>query len=465
MKDYRAAVDVRPARHRYAIRARSAAIRRSAWIVVAHGSFELAEYPQAEHAYAQVLAVTPESDESRAALVDNLAASIYKQGELANEAQDYRAAADHFLRIRTAAPTSTIRADGRVRRGRRADPAAGLDGGGGRARSVSQHLSRAQAAARGHQTDRLRLPGERPAVARRRRIRPHRIRVRRIRRCAARRCSSQETSTSSPTPGIARWTRTTATSTSFRSRSRRPSRPASRSPRCTRRRTTSRSISKELAEIVRIDADAGPERTGRTRTLAARSALVLAEQLYQEFAAVKLRQPFETSLQEKKQRMDATIEAMDRLVEYEIADVTAAATYYMAETYFDFSRSLAESERPTDLKPADLEEYEMALEEEAFPFEEKAIDVHEKNMELLQAGVFNAWTEKSLGKLAELMPGRYAKNEMSSGFLGAIDSYAYRSPDPEPGPHAGRRRNRRRRTSRSGRALEPVAATRRTGGP
>ena len=43
-------------------------------------------------------------------------------------------------------------------------------------------------------------------------------------------------------------------------------------------------------------------------------------------------------------------------------------------------------------------------------------------MELLHAGVFNAWTEKSLGRLTELMPGRYAKHETSSGFLGAIDS-------------------------------------------
>src|SRR5260370_36539335 len=85
-----------------------APIRRSAWIVVAHGSFELAEYPHAEHAYTQVLAVTPEGDQSRAALVDNLAASIYRQGELANQAKDYRAAADHFLRIRTAALTSSI---------------------------------------------------------------------------------------------------------------------------------------------------------------------------------------------------------------------------------------------------------------------------------------------------------------------------------------------------------------------
>src|SRR5260370_29645308 len=88
----------------------TASIRRSAWIVVAHGSCELARYPQAEHASTQVLTVTPEGDGSRAALVDNLAASIYKQGELANEAKDYRAAADHFLRIRTAAPTSSIRA-------------------------------------------------------------------------------------------------------------------------------------------------------------------------------------------------------------------------------------------------------------------------------------------------------------------------------------------------------------------
>ena len=49
-------------------------------------------------------------------------------------------------------------------------------------------------------------------------------------------------------------------------------------------------------------------------------------------------------------------------------------------------------------------------------------------MELLHAGVFNTWTEKSLSRLAELVPGRYAKNEMSSGFIGAIDRYVYQSP-------------------------------------
>jgi cellulose synthase operon protein C len=42
--------------------------------------------------------------------------------------------------------------------------------------------------------------------------------------------------------------------------------------------------------------------------------------------------------------------------------------------------------------------------------------------------LYNAWIEKSLARLAELMPGRYAKTEISTGFLGSIDRYAYRSP-------------------------------------
>src|SRR5260370_19799770 len=113
----------------------------------------------------------------------------------------------------------------------------------------------------------------------------------------------------------------------------------------------------------------------------------------------------------------------------------------MAETYSNFSRSLLESKRPGDLKPEDLEEFKNKLDEAAFPFEEKAINVHEKNMELLHAGVFNSWTEKSLGRLTELMPGRYAKHETSSGFLGATDSRVAGSPvaqvsDPSKSPSA-----------------------------
>jgi hypothetical protein len=86
-----------------------------------------------------------------------------------------------------------------------------------------------------------------------------------------------------------------------------------------------------------------------------------------------------------------------------------------------------------------MAEYERVLEEEAFPFEEKAISFHEKNVEMMRKGTFNAWTEKSLGKLAEMVPGRYAKREASNGFLETVDTYVYRTPvsqAPPPAPAA-----------------------------
>ncbi len=403
------------------------AIRRSAWIVVAHGSFDLAEYPQAEHAYAQVLTVTQEGDDSVAALVDNLAASIYKQGEVAKDAQDYRAAADHFLRIRSVAPTSTICATAEYDAGaalmalqdwteaadvfeafRSTYPDHQLQLEATRqiafAYRENGQLSRAA-----DEYDRIASQSEDPAL---------RSEAMLVAGDLYEQSNVQDRALDVYMRYVNDYPRPVETALETRFKIAEIHKAAHEESL----------YHQELAEIVRIDADAGTERTGRTRTLAARSALVLAEQVYGEFVAVRLLQPFEISLQEKKQRMDVAIEAMGRLVAYEIADVTAAATYYMAETYFDFSSALTESERPADLQPADLQEYELVLEEEAFPFEEKAIDLHEKNLELVQAGVYNAWTEKSLGKLADLVPGRYAKNEMSSGFLGAIDSYVYRSP-------------------------------------
>ncbi len=455
MKDYRPAITTAQ-RVIDSYPGADAAIRRSASIVVGHASFELAEYPEAEHAYTQVLAVTPESDDSRAALVDNLAASIYKQGELANQAQDYRAAADHFLRIRSAAPTSTIRA------------AAEYDAGAALIR-----LQDWTAAAGVLEAFRSAYPDHKLQPEATRQIAYAYRQSGQLSRAAV---EYERIASQSEDPALR--SEALLVAGDLYEQSNAPDRAldvykryVDQFPRPVETALETRfkiaEIHKaanddslyrqELAEIVRIDAEAGPERTGRTRTLAARSALVLAEQLYQKFTVVKLVQPFEASLQEKKQRMDAAIEVMDRLVEYEIADVTAAATFYIAETYFDFSRALAESERPTDLQPADLKEYEEALDEEAFPFEEKAIDTHKKNLELLQAGVSNAWTEKSLGRLAELMPGRYAKKELSSGFLGAIDSYVYRSPasqavDPTSASADAKPRGKRaeRRAARAG---------------
>ena len=426
MKDYRPAVTTAQ-RVIDSYPAVDTGIRRSAWIVVAHGSFELAEYPPAEHAYTQVLAVTPEGDKSRAGFVDNLAASIYKQGEAANQAQDYRAAANHFLRIRTAAPTSAIRAT------------AEYDAGAALIR-----LQDWTAAADAFETFRKDYPKHELQLEATKQIAHAYRESGQVSRAAG---EYERLASESQDETLQRESLLVAGDLYQQSKDQdralgvyrhyvdqfpHPVEAALEThfkiAEIHKAANDVASYRKDLAEIVQIDAGAGPERTARTRTIAGRSALVLAEQVYQDFTAVKLRQPFEKSLQEKKQRMDAAIETMDGLVAYEIGEVTSAATYYMAETYFDLSRSLTESERPTDLNPAELTAYEEALDEEAFPFEEKAIEFHQKNMDMMRAGNFNAWTEKSRDRLAQMVPGRYAKPELSNGFLDAIDSYVYRHP-------------------------------------
>ncbi len=185
----------------------------------------------------------------------------------------------------------------------------------------------------------------------------------------------------------------------------------------------------ELRRIVQIDRR--EDRTDRTRYLAAKSSLILTEPLFEHFTDLALSQPFAKSLDEKQRRMDDALTAFERLVDYEVAEVTAGATFYMAEIYSHFGEALLESERPSGLDAAEMVDYEDAIEGEAFPFEERAIDVHEKNLELMVAGTFNAWVQRSLDQLAVLMPGRYAKHEISSGFIGSIEFFSYKSPSAD----------------------------------
>ncbi len=409
------------------------ALRRSAWAVVAHSSIDLAEYQDAEFAYVNVLDLTAEDDESRAAVVDGLAAAIYKQGEQANLLEDYRAAAGHFLRIKDVAPGSNIRS------------AAEYDA----ASALMKLEDWSQASAVLEEFRSTHVDHELNAEATKQLAYIYREDGQTERAAA----EHERISAEATDPELARAALLTAAELydevsiigdairvyqQYVADYPQPLDVAmetrSRLAEIFKAESDYDRYYTQLNEIVAVDRDAGPERTDRSRYLAAQAALVLAEQRYDRFLDLKLVQPFEQSLAEKQSRMDDAMTALEALVDYEVADVTAAATFYIAEIYFEFSAALLDSERPADLSEAEKFDYEMVIEEEAFPFEERSIEVHEENFELLANGVYNDWVQKSLDKLALLMPGRYAKNEISGGYVGSIDSYAYRMPiAPPPG--------------------------------
>jgi len=406
---------------------------RSAWAVVANSSIDLAEYPDAEVAYGNVLALTDSDDESRPAIIDGLAAAIYKQGEQASLLGDYRTAANHFLRIKERAPTSDIRSNAEY------DAAAALmkleDW-----KMASEVLEEFRSAHPEHElnkeaTKQLAFIYREDGQTERSAAEHERI---------AAEATDPELGRAALLTAAELYDEVHVVGDAVRVYAQyvqeypRPLDIAmetrNRLAEIFKSESDYERYYAELDEMVGADRDAGPDRTDRSRFLAAKAALVLAEQTYQRFASLRLVQPFEESLAEKQKRMDVSMAAFENLVAYEVAEVTAAATYYIAEIYLEFSNALVASERPAGLTEAEKVDYEMVIEEEAYPFEERAIDVHQQNFELLAAGVYNPWVQKSLDKLAVLMPGRYAKNEISGGFVGSIDSYAYRMPiAPETG--------------------------------
>jgi hypothetical protein len=139
----------------------------------------------------------------------------------------------------------------------------------------------------------------------------------------------------------------------------------------------------------------------------------LAEPIFQEYKAVQLVQPLKPNLKKKKELMQQAIDVYTKAAEYGIEKVTTASTYRIAEIYGAFSRGLYDSERPKGLSPTELEQYDLLLEEQAFPFEEKAIEIHETNASRASEGVYDKWVQKSFKALRKLSPIRYAKNERS----------------------------------------------------
>jgi hypothetical protein len=118
--------------------------------------------------------------------------------------------------------------------------------------------------------------------------------------------------------------------------------------------------------------------------------------------------------------MEEALAAYGKAADYGVGEVTTAANYEIAELYHALSKDLYASERPPELTGEELEQYGILLEEQAFPFEEEAIELHETNAARTVEGIYDQWVQKSLAALVELLPGRYAKSEIGESFVEAI---------------------------------------------
>ena len=418
-------------------------LRRVAWTVIAHHSFDRAAFPEAEAAYGEVLALTAANAPGRNELVERQAAAIYKQGELARTAGQGRDAIGHFARI---ASLSALPAGSAVRASALVDAAASLIA-----------LKDWDNAARTLEDFRRQHPGHplqvdvAPKLA---------LAYLELGRHALAAAEFEKVAATHSDPAIARGAQWQAAELHHKAADgARPKAPAL----ATAIRAWERYLQAhpqplepavearwKLAELTRqddqlprsvawvraveaADRDAGEARTPRTRTLGGQATLLLAEPVLEAYKKVPLIEPLQRQLKLKKTRMDEALKAYAAAAEAGVAEVTTAATFYTAALYQDFGKSLIGSQRPKKLNKMELEQYNVLLEEQAFPFEEKAIELHETNARRTAQGLYDPWVKSSLAELAKLKPVRYGKAERGDASLGTDVAALKAALDKAPG--------------------------------
>ncbi|MEO7207658.1 MAG: tetratricopeptide repeat protein [Steroidobacteraceae bacterium] len=386
--------------------------QRIAWTVIGNSNFDQGVFDKAEAAYTHAQAVMPPTDPERAVIVERLAASIYKQGEQKSKSGDGAAAVDDFLRVAALAPTSKVRANADF------DAAALL--------VTQKQWDRAIPVLEGFRRNFPENPLQADvtrnlAVAYLAANKPAQAAVE----------FEQISQSPKETPDVQREATLQAADLYDKAGNTAKSRamleafvkhfPQPLNPAMEARNKLSLIAVKSgdysgrdywLKDIIAADRSAGAARTDRSRALAAKATLTLATPAREEFKSIKLVVPLKKSLAEKRKAMEAALKAYEAAADYQVAEVTTAATFESAELYRQLGKDLISSERPKNLKKDELEQYDVLLEEQAFPFEEKAIKLHEVNAARIKDGTYDEWVQKSFAALAQLNPGRYGKVEI-----------------------------------------------------
>lgn len=412
LKDYDRAVTI-AAQVLQATPAPADEMLRTAWGVTADAQFSLKRYPEAERAYGELLQRLPADAPERTALGERLASAIYKQGEARRDAKDPRGAAEAFLRVGRAVPKASIRATADY------DAAAML--------IAAQDWSGAADVLEGFragfpQSPLLGEADKKLAVAYQNAGKPREA-AGVLKRIAAN--GAEDTNTRRE----AAWLAVTLLDQAhdgqrgaeFEAYVRDNPQPLERAEEARQKladiagaRGDGAARQRWLRELIDADTAGGAARTPRTKLLAAQATLEFARADARKASALALKLPLKQSLPAKKEAMERAIAALTTASDYGFAEVTTAATYELGALYQGFSKSLMASDRPRNLSALEREQYDLLLEEQAFPFEEKAIQWHEANLLRVPQGTYNEWVGKSLEALAQLAPGKYGKREQTA---------------------------------------------------
>ncbi len=395
------------------------ALLTAAHLVKGHSLFEMHRYTDAEQTYRQALSGLSANDDRYPETIDRLAASIYRQGELAANAGNFHRAAQEFERVISAAPLSSIRISAQfdaavnfIQAGelehanrllldfRKRYPNHPLTASTGtKLLHNYEQLEQWQAAAT--ELDTIAATNAKQEAGREalylsasyyERAGKTDLAVQRYRRY------------------VQLWPKPFATALEA----------MNRLAELYQENGQLKKRNFWLARIMTAHDRAGSAQSERSLYLAARASSILADLEYQQFVAIKLGYPLQKSLAHKRTALTRAMAAYQKTQAYGVQQFGTLATYRMGRIYQQLSVDLLRSQRPRGLDALALQQYDLLLEEQAYPFEEKAIAIYETNARRGRDGLYDEWVRKSFTALAELLPARYRKQEKRYGYSGEI---------------------------------------------
>lgn len=395
-------------------------MQRTAWTVTGNAQFDTGGFADAEGAYLQVLSLMSPQDAEAPAITERLAASIYKQGEMKKAVGNLPGAVDDFLRVGKLAPGAQIRETAEFDAGamlvslkdwpraiavleayRTAYPSSP------RQADVTRNLALAY------------VEGGRPGEAA--------GEFERIASSSGETADVQREALWQAADLYEKSSQTARAMAAYESYVQRfptplPQAIEARLKLADAARDAGDSMGRRkwLQGIIDADAAAGAARTDRSRYLAALAKLEMTTADRDAFRSVALVAPLKQSLAAKKSAMERALAGYQAAAGYAVAEVTTAATFEMGELYRQLASDLMKSERPANLDAEELEQYDLLLEEQAFPFEEKATEVHVVNARRTTEGLYDEWVRRSYAVLAELEPARFGKQVEPEPFLAEI---------------------------------------------
>lgn len=168
-------------------------------------------------------------------------------------------------------------------------------------------------------------------------------------------------------------------------------------------------------KILANDSKQSNDRTDYIKSITATS---LASHYHDKYSKILLKQPFAKSLKFKKKYLQKSVQLYATASSYNITDISTQATFNIANIYYDFTQAILNSEKPDSLTDEELEQYQILIEDQAFAFEEKAIEFHEANLKYTKSGIYNEWINKSYAKLQEMFPVRYQReNKIDANYF------------------------------------------------